>query len=133
MLGTRALKTCAVCRDKLRLARMGISSHLPASSSSRGITTTPKPHFLAESRRTHIDIDDSVFGASPIRTTTASEIESNRDVDNTYLEEEEWTPREERRSPAAVFGSKRIGLETIPRRLEENIQSEINSTSVSRY
>jgi hypothetical protein len=42
-------------------------------------------------------------------------------------EEEAWTPREERRSPAAVFGSKRLGLETIPRRMEENIQSEIDS------
>jgi hypothetical protein len=44
-------------------------------------------------------------------------------------EEEEWIPREERRSPAAVFGSKRVGLETVPRRMEENIQSEINSMS----
>jgi hypothetical protein len=110
---------------------MGISSHLPIPSSSRGITTTPKPHFLAESRRTHIDIDDSVFGASPIRNTTEHDVESSRNVDNTYVEEVEWIPREERRSPAAVFGSKRVGLETIPRRLEENIQSEINSTSTS--
>jgi hypothetical protein len=43
--------------------------------------------------------------------------------------DEEWVPREERRSPAAVFGSKRIGLEVIPRRLEENIQLEITSMS----
>ena len=39
--------------------------------------------------------------------------------------EEEWEPREERRSPAAVFGSKRVGLEIIPEGLEERIKAEI--------
>lgn len=127
MLGTRALRTCAVCRDKLRLAQVS------GPSRSRGLATTPKPSFLAESRRTPIDIDDSVFGASPIRGTSRSESEVNTDVEHAYLEDEEWAPREERRSPAAVFGSKRVGLETIPRRLEENIQSEINSVSSSSF
>jgi hypothetical protein len=35
-------------------------------------------------------------------------------------------PREERRSPAAVLGSKRIGLIVPPERLSSAIQNEIN-------
>jgi hypothetical protein len=83
------------------------------------------------------DIDDSVFASHPLTNPDIShglrkalvglEVEGQEGEG----EEEEWTPREERRSPAAVFGSKRIGLEVVPRRMEENIQSEINSMSPS--
>lgn len=40
----------------------------------------------------------------------------------------EWEPRKERRSPAAVLGSKRIGLVVLPDQLVDGIQREINGT-----
>jgi hypothetical protein len=120
MIGARALRTCSVCRDKLRAATI---SRAPALA--RSIVGTSARYHVESSR---IGIDDSVFGFSS-STTTTNRI-SNLSVGNeqtTPEEDEDWAPREERRSPAAVFGSKRVGLETIPRRMDENIQSEINS------
>jgi hypothetical protein len=112
MLGTKALRTCSVCRDKLRSIR------LVQAGPSRGINTQPN------------SIDDSVFTSHPLRNTSPgyglNKLDEGRGVEE---EEEDWVPREERRSPAAVFGSKRVGLEVVPRRMEENIQSEINSMS----
>jgi hypothetical protein len=107
-----------VCRDKVRSIRLG--NPLQAAGPSRGINTQP------DSR-----IDDSVFTSHPLTDPSPSyglvnKVDEGREVEE---EEEEWVPREERRSPAAVFGSKRVGLEVVPRRMEENIQSEINSMS----
>jgi hypothetical protein len=129
MIGKRALKTCTVCRDKIRFARLQPLSL--ASSSRKGITTSTRIRNLDKSGRSiKDDIDDSVFTSLRSRSSDhtypgdlARGITEEGEVD------EEWVPREERRSPAAVFGSKRIGLEVIPRRLEENIQLEITSTS----
>jgi hypothetical protein len=128
MLGSRAFKTCSVCRDKLRTAQIPLLQ-LGGPSSTRSISTTPKTGNL-DSKSFGNDIDDSVFAPHSLTNpvvrhsqNTAMRREMEGDVDG----EEEWTPREERRSPAAVFGSKRIGLEVVPRRMEENIQSEINS------
>jgi hypothetical protein len=45
----------------------------------------------------------------------------------------EWEPREERRSPAAVLGSKRIGLVVLPEQLVDGVQSEINGMSVAQH
>ena len=85
---------------------------------------------MAESK--HVEIDDSVFASHPLtnpisRGSQSMALDRERGIEE---EEEEWAPREERRSPAAVFGSKRVGLEVVPRRMEENIQSEINSMSL---
>jgi hypothetical protein len=115
MLGTKALRTCSICRDKLRSIR------LVQAGPSRGINTQP------DSRT----IDDSVFTSHPLTDPSPGYGLVNKSDEGRGIEEEdeEWTPREERRSPAAVFGSKRVGLEVVPRRMEENIQSEINSTS----
>jgi hypothetical protein len=114
MLGTKALRTCSICRDKVRSIR------LVQAGPSRGINTQP------DSRT----IDDSVFTSHPLTDPSPgyglNKLDGSREVEE---EEENWTPREERRSPAAVFGSKRVGLEVVPRRMEENIQSEINSMS----
>jgi hypothetical protein len=115
MLGSKALRTCSVCRDKLRSIR------LVQAGPSRGINTQP------DSRT----IDDSVFTSHPLTDPSPgyglNKLDGSREAED---EEEEWVPREERRSPAAVFGSKRVGLEVVPRRMEENIQSEINSMSL---
>jgi hypothetical protein len=119
MLGTKALRTCSVCRDKVRSIRLG--NPLRAAGPSRGINTQP------DSRT----IDDSVFTSHPLTDPSPgyglNKLDEGRGVEE---EEDEWVPREERRSPAAVFGSKRVGLEVVPRRMEENIQSEINSMSL---
>lgn len=133
MLGPKALRTCSVCRDKLRTARIPVQVPGP---SSRGISTTPPSRNL-DTKSISNDIDDSVFASHPLtnpdtshglrKTLIGLEVEGPEGEG----EEVEWTPREERRSPAAVFGSKRIGLEVVPRRMEENIQSEINSMSPS--
>ena len=117
MLGTKTLRTCSVCRDKLRSIRLGPSTGGP----SRRINTQ------SDSRT----IDDSVFTSHPLTDPSpgyglVNKSDSGKGVED---EGEEWVPREERRSPAAVFGSKRVGLEVVPRRMEENIQSGINSTS----
>ena len=119
MLGTKALRTCSVCRDKLRSIRLG--NPLQVAGPSRGINTQPDSKT----------IDDSVFTSHPLTDPSPgygqlTKLGGEREVEE---EEEEWVPREERRSPAAVFGSKRVGLEVVPRRMEENIQSEINSMS----
>lgn len=115
MLGSKALRTCSVCRDKLRSVRLGSIQAGP----SRAINTQSN------------SIDDSVFTSHPLTDPTpgyglVNKLDGGRGVEE---EDEEWVPREERRSPAAVFGSKRVGLEVVPRRMEENIQSEINSMS----
>jgi len=117
MLGTKALRTCSVCRDKLRSIRLGPSTGGP----SRRINTQ------SDSRT----IDDSVFTSHPLTDPSPGYGLVNKSDEGKGVEEEEdeWVPREERRSPAAVFGSKRVGLEVVPRRMEENIQSEINSMS----
>ena len=117
MLGTKALRTCSVCRDKLRSIRLG--NPLRVAGPSRGINTQPN------------SIDDSVFTSHPLTDPSPgygliNKLDGTKGLEE---EEEEWVPREERRSPAAVFGSKRVGLEVVPRRMEENIQSEINSMS----
>jgi hypothetical protein len=118
MLGTKALRTCSVCRDKLRSIRLG--NPLQVAGPSRAINTQ------SDSRT----IDDSVFTSHPLTDPSPgyglNKLDEGRGVEE---EEEDWVPREERRSPAAVFGSKRVGLEVVPRRMEENIQSEINSMS----
>jgi hypothetical protein len=122
MLGTKALRTCAICRDKLRSIRL--ANPLQVAGSSRGINTQ------SDSRT----IDDSVFTSHPLTDPSPgyglNKLDGNREVEE---EESEWVPREERRSPAAVFGSKRVGLEVVPRRMEENIQSEINSMSIFHF
>jgi len=119
MLGSKALRTCSVCRDKLRSVRLGSIQAGP----SRGINTQSD------------SIDDSVFTSHPLTDPTpgyglVNKLDGQRRLEE---EEDEWVPREERRSPAAVFGSKRVGLEVVPRRMEENIQSEINSMSLPRF
>jgi hypothetical protein len=121
MLGSKALRTCSICRDKIRSVRLG---PLQSGGPSRGINTQ-HPDTTINS-----GIDDSVFASHPLTdpSTGLGHGQTNRPGKEIEEEEEEWTPREERRSPAAVFGSKRVGLETVPRRMEENIQSEINST-----
>jgi hypothetical protein len=120
MLRSKALRTCSVCRDKLRSIRLGNS--LQVAGPSRGINTQPNSRT----------IDDSVFTSHPLTDPSPgyglNKLDGSREAEE---EEEEWVPREERRSPAAVFGSKRVGLEVVPRRMEENIQSEINSMSSS--
>lgn len=124
MIGARALRTCSVCRDRLRA-----TSLRAAPAFARSVASTSAGRYDVESSR--VGLDDSVL--HPIGTTTRiSDLESSlaSTRGDSLLgseEEEEWTPRKERRSPAAVFGSKRLGLETIPRRMEENIQSEIDS------
>ena len=45
----------------------------------------------------------------------------------------EWEPREERRSPAAVLGSKRIGLVVLPEQLVDGIQAEISGMFVLQH
>ena len=119
MLGSKALRTCSVCRDKLRSVRLGSIQAGP----SRGINAQSD------------SIDDSVFTSHPLTDPTpgyglVNKLDGQRRLEE---EEDEWVPREERRSPAAVFGSKRVGLEVVPRRMEENIQSEINSMSLPRF
>jgi hypothetical protein len=118
MLRSKALRTCSVCRDELRSIRLGNS--LQVAGPSRGINTQPNSRT----------IDDSVFTSHPL-TDPSPGYGLNKLDGSREAEEEEWVPREERRSPAAVFGSKRVGLEVVPRRMEENIQSEINSMSSS--
>jgi hypothetical protein len=130
MLGSRAFKTCSVCRDKLRTSQIPLLQ-LGGPSSTRSISTTPKTGNL-DSKSLGNDIDDSVFVSHPLTNPIlgrSQNMVSHKEMEGDVDGEEEWTPREERRSPAAVFGSKRIGLEVVPRRMEENIQSEINSMS----
>lgn len=140
MLGSKALRTCSVCRDKLRTSRINGVLQVAGPSSSRTLNTTPKHDYLAESKSIGTDIDDSVFASHPL--TNPDSNHGHRRISATRASEEgqgledggeEWIPREERRSPAAVFGSKRVGLETVPRRMEENIQSEINSMFASVF
>lgn len=133
MLGSKALRTCSVCRDRLRTAQRSILQ-VSGPSSSRAITTSSKTGYMADTKSIGNDIDESVFASHPLTNPEQHSQSSNsgasREVEE---EEEEWTPREERRSPAAVFGSKRVGLEVVPTRMEENIQSEINSMSLNLY
>lgn len=140
MLGSKALRTCSVCRDKLRTSRINGVLQVAGPSSSRTLNTTPKHDYLAESKSIGTDIDDSVFASHPL--TNPDSNHGHRRISATRASEEgqgledggeEWIPREERRSPAAVFGSKRVGLEMVPRRMEENIQSEINSMYSSGF
>lgn len=44
-------------------------------------------------------------------------------------EHEEWTPREERRSPAAVFSTNRIGMSVLPEELVTGIDAALAGTS----
>jgi hypothetical protein len=97
------------------------------------VASTSAGRYNVESSR--VGLDDSVLhplGTTPRISELETSLASLRDDSLLGAEEDEaWIPREERRSPAAVFGSKRLGLETIPRRMEENIQSEIDSKLMS--
>lgn len=60
----------------------------------------------------------------------APAIDTGVDGEGQEGEGQEWESREERRSPAAVLGSKRIGLVVLPEQLVDGIQSEINGESI---
>lgn len=109
------------------------SSASALSGASRLVSTSTNRAYHLESSR----IDTSLFelpGKSTGRVVSAhSGVGHTLDGETRHDGEEgdDWQPREERRSPAAVFGSKRIGLEVIPPSLEERIRAEMAGESVS--
>lgn len=66
---------------------------------------------------------DRLSGESSEGATVSSTSRGNREEDSEF----ELAGREERRSPAAVFGSKRIGSVVLPEQLLQAIQREIDS------
>ncbi len=67
------------------------------------------------------------FSQSPQTTAGPSRAFSVSHAENVDVEESEYfAPRDERRSPASVFGSKRIGSVVLPGQLIDGIQKQID-------
>lgn len=141
LIGPRTLRLCSTClsRQSGRIARStGSSSRLVSTSSARRLESRiPEPQTSTSSSSLvleHPPVSTQYMNQS--RSSSSSTSLSDGGVGRNgsgfgligeeLQEEMEWEPREERRSPAAVFGSKRIGLEMIPETLEERIQAEIS-------
>ena len=60
-------------------------------------------------------------------------IEQQGIISNNWLEEEELGPRGSRRSPAAEFGSRKIGAVILPDQLQESVTRLIESAFISRF
>jgi hypothetical protein len=55
-----------------------------------------------------------------------------RDEVDAYEDEMDYEPREARRSPATLIGSKRIGMATLPEELVEGVAAAIDGSSYSQ-
>jgi hypothetical protein len=130
MIAPKTLRLCSTCLSRRN------------ATCSRLINTSSKRRYHLESRIVEpslehpISLNRTQLGSSSSISPRSSSIPSGpidgHELEHEVGEETEgWQAREERRSPAAVFGSKRVGLEIIPETLEERIQAQISGLSPS--
>lgn len=120
----------------IRLSALHIGSSSRNRSGLQRSTTLSRPehsrrHVAPQqsSRRLSTTAQSSIPEQVDLGFIETSRIPSAADLVKTEAEaegkEEDDQPREERRSPAAVFGSKRVGLEVIPGGMERGVMREL--------